>query len=214
MNLREVNIYVPMVDLMTCTLMTVFVLFIAALVEVRPDEPPAKKPTIATDGLFAVTLEWPAQSNDDVDLYVMNSEQDICYFSKPSAGLMHLERDDLGRANDMAKTKNGRTITIERNEERTIIRGIVPGEYIVNVHMYAKNDAAPTPVTVKLFRIKEPGAPLTMRELTLTRDGDEQTAFRVTIDEGERTTGINELPYRMTGRAASPMDFSPYGGVQ
>lgn len=210
MKQREVNIYVPMVDLMTCTLMTVFVLFIAALAEVRPEAPP-KKPTIDTDGVFAIVLKWPEDSDDDIDLYVMDPERRIVYFSNPRTALMHLERDDRGRGTDTAKTAAGATIVATKNEERTIIRGIIPGEYAVNVHVFSKRDRGrQTPVIVSLYRLDAADAALVRRELILERGGEEQTAFRMTIDGDEQITEVNELPRPMIGQADSP-DYSPGG---
>lgn len=201
MRLREVNIYVPMVDLMTCTLMTVFVLFIAALAEVRPETPP-KKPTIETDGIFAVVMEWPADSSDDIDLYVMNPEQDIVFFGNPSVGLMHLERDDLGHKGDTSRTKAGKTVAVERNMERTIIRGIVAGEYVVNAHVFAKRDRGQeTPVQITLYRMEGSEEPIAQREFVLTRQGEEHTAFRMTIDDQNVVTDVNELPREIVGPA-------------
>ncbi len=205
MRRREVNIYVPMVDLMTCTLITVFVLFVAALAEVRPETPP-KKPTIETDGIFAIVLEWPADSDDDIDLYVMDPERSIVYFSKPKTALLHLERDDLGRSADTARTSSGATIVAEKNEERVIMRGIIPGEYVVNVHVFAKRDGSkPTPVIVALYRMDGTHDAVVHRELVLTDPGEERTAFRMTIDEHEQVTDVNDLPRRLIGgQGATP----------
>ena len=59
-------------------------------------------------------------------------------FKSKDVGLMSLDRDDLGKANDKVTTSDGKTIIVRNNEEHLTIRGIIPGEYIINVHLYQK----------------------------------------------------------------------------
>lgn len=203
MNLREFNPFIPMADFFLIVMMAAFVLFLSIVTQVNPAaQKKDKEATVGTDGVFVVIMEWPADSNDDIDLYVMNAEQDIVFFGNPSVGLMHLERDDYGRKGDSLRTRSGATVTVEKNEERTVIRGIVPGEYVVNVHAFAKRDRnQDTPVKVSLYRLKGEDVALVEREVILTRHGEEATAFRMTIDEGQAVTNVNELPRRFVGRA-------------
>lgn len=148
---------------------------------------------LRTEGKLAVTMSWPDTSPDDVDLYVRDPAGNIAFFSARDAGLMHLDHDDMGLSNDRNIWGMG-TATVERNEERVILRGLMAGEYIVNVHMYGKRGHDPTPVTVKLLRLRGEDANLAERGITLTHNGHEVTAFRFTVRPDESIVGINELP--------------------
>jgi len=154
---------------------------------------------LKTDGVYAVAIEWPSDRNDDIDLYVRDPDGNIVYFSARDLGLMHLEHDDQGELSDSVMSK-GSAIKVAKNEERVVIRGTLEGEYAVNVHMYSKRDPEPTPVTIRLYRIKGGVAEVLKTERRLERDGDELTAFRFTVDKEEKIVDTNELPRQLTGR--------------
>jgi hypothetical protein len=179
-------------------LLSFIALFVLAYIQIRP---PAEKQeaVLETDGIFAVVLQWSDESADDVDLFVMDPAGSVAYFSNASVGLMHLEHDDLGKRNDVLSS-GSQSIRVQKNEERTIIRGVVPGEYVVNVLMYRKEDSGTTPVTVRLYRLRGEDAPVIEKQLVLTRSGDERTVFRFTPKDDGTVSNINELPKPLFGR--------------
>lgn len=184
----------PFIDLCLNTLFVFIVLFVLA---------PKKKQEqtdIKTEGQYVVTVEWPEKSEDDVDTYVIDPIGNLVFFNDRSQGLMHLERDDLGARNDTIRGGDGKDIRVEKNEERVVIRGIIPGEYVVNVHMYRKVDNGPTLVKVTLFKLKGLNDPqVTQKEITLTNNGDERTAFRFRLSADGQITDINDLPRKIIG---------------
>lgn len=182
-------------------------LFVLAWLKMNPERE-KKDPTLETEGKFAVVLQWPGDLTDDVDLYVMDPAGNIAYFQSRDAGLMHLERDDLGDRNDAVETAAGRTV-LAHNEERVIIRGIVPGEYVVNVHLYRMDSRRPVPATIILDRLRGEDNEIVKQERTLAREGDEKTAFRFTLSPDETVSGINELPRQFVGKALN----APNGGI-
>lgn len=159
-----------------------------------------QKAALRTDGKYAVVMTWPDGSTDDVDLYVRDPKGNIAFFQGREVGLMHLEHDDLGSKGDSAETTGG-IYKVDRNEERTIIRGIVPGEYTVNVHMYTKNDAKAAKVKIVLYQLKGEDTVVLKKERILSQKGDEETAFRFTLSASGDISNINELPRRFVGRA-------------
>lgn len=162
----------------------------------------AKPPHIQTFGKFAVTASWAAGSDDDVDLYVRDPNGAISFFAAQTVGQMSLERDDLGTASSGTATlPDGRTIRSTWNGERTVIRGIVPGEYTVNVHMYNKNDKGTARVTIQLWALRGSDVLLKQVIVTLRVKGDEATAFRFTLDAAGRVSNINQLPAKLVERA-------------
>lgn len=161
----------------------------------------AKDGNIVTEGKYAVVMTWADGSSDDVDLYVRDPAGNVAFFQGRDAGLMHLEHDDTG-ANSDTILSQGATFAVEKNEERTIIRGIIPGEYVVNVHMYRKGDLKPMPVKVRLLRLTGQDADLAQANRVLKFDGDEQTAFRFTLAADGSISGINELQRAIVGNRA------------
>lgn len=158
---------------------------------------------VRTYGEYAVTIEWPDGSPDDVDLYVRDPTGVIVYFSARDEGLMHLEHDDQGAISDHAQTESGE-YTVDRNEERVIMRGMIPGEYVVNVHMYNKRSPRPTPVTIRLIRLKGDDAELVKKVRVLADKGDEATAFRFTERSDGSIGDINELEGSFMGAQPRP----------
>lgn len=188
---------VVFLDLIMNALLCFIALFIIAYVQIRPES--EAESVITTEGEFAVILDWPDDSVDDVDLYVRNPRGAIVYFESRDTGLMHLEHDDLGSRNDTF-SKDGVDIRVLKNQERVVIRGVIPGEYTVNIHMYRKNDPFPTHATVSLFRIRGSDHEIVKKERVLDHDGHEYTVFRFTLDQSGSVSNINELPRTIAGK--------------
>jgi hypothetical protein len=155
----------------------------------------AKPPRVETLGVYAVVVTWPDGNRDDVDLYVEDPAGNLAYFSNTQAGDMHLERDDLGDRNDPNS---------KRNQERVILRAVQPGEYVVNVHMYSKREPGTTRVKVELWRLRGSDESLLARTVTLGDQGQEETAFRFTMDGAQRVTGTNELKKTFVDNYSGP----------
>ena len=190
------------VDLMMSTLVVVTALLIASnAVEKEKQQKAIEEASIRTDGEYAITMVWPDGSMDDVDLYVRDPAGKIAFFSARDVGLMHLEHDDQGASSDQEKTGSG-NVQVDRNEERVILRGTIPGEYTVNAHMYGKRDPQPTTVTIRLFKLKGDDTQVAMRSVTLARDGAEMTAFRFIVNADGSLAEINQLQRSLVGAGA------------
>jgi hypothetical protein len=195
-------------------ILSAIVLALFALNKLATFEPPSK-PSIESLGKYVVEVAWTAKGDDDVDSYVEDPAGNIAYFAAPRVGLMHLEQDDLGKTADSLQIA-GRTISVDENRERVVLRGTLPGEYVVNAQMYRKDKSrtAATPVRVTLYRLRGIDRVLKVRELALRRDGDELTAFRFRIDQNGDVTAFGDLPKTLVGSAsgfASPMAVTAGG---
>lgn len=192
------------VDLMMSTLIVVTTLLIASNAVERAKKVPEKKnpSSIETDGAYAIVATWPADVNDDVDLYVQDPAGNLIFYGRTTAELMHLEYDDRGDLGDKAMTSSGE-VKAAINQERAIIRGGMAGEYVVNVHMFAKRHPAPTTVKISLYRLKGDDTEILVKERVLKDDGDEATAFRFTLGADGEKTGDSELPISLTAGAAA-----------
>jgi hypothetical protein len=157
-----------------------------------------------THAAFLVKVNWPSESNDDVDLYVSDPLNQIVYFRQKQIGLMSLDRDDTGREQNMVTLPDGRVVQSQFNEEQVNIRGIVEGEYVVNVHLYRKSDDHPTKVEVALFKSGAGGdMEIHKQMVTLTNEREEETAFRFTMTRDGGVVDVNRLPKHFVDRLQS-----------
>ena len=167
------------------------VLLIYALIQIHP---PAKKSEIERKAEFLIILEWDERSIADIDLWVMDSQNNIVWFAQKTGGFLHLDKDDLGQRNDRIMV-DGKEKIIYLNREVVTIRGIVPGEYIVNVHAYRKTKEAPVNGYVKLLKLN-PYIEYATEYFILKDVGDEVTAFRFEVNKDGYVTDINQDHHR------------------
>ena len=180
-------------------------LFIVAFLLIKPE---AKKEDFERKAEFVVIMEWDHDQPDDIDLYVQDPTDNKVHFRLPIINFMYLDKDDLGFANDVVKYEDGTTKKVNINREVVTIRGIIPGEYIINAHYYSarewtrlgqlttnsndipsrKIDSKNEPLTVKieLHRV-DPYKIMWVGEKKFSRKGQEETFVRFIIDkEGDQ----------------------------
>ena len=177
-------------------------LFVLAFILINPV---AKKSNVEVIAEFIITVSWPDQSADDVDTWVKDPAGNIVGFKMKDRGLMNLDRDDLGRSNDTITTTNGKKLYVRQNIEHITIRGIIPGEYVVNVHLYRRvprnevldeNYFEVIPVRVNVEKLNPYGV-VYIKDVTLAIKGEEKTVLRFTVNEDGDVTDINELPFKI-----------------
>ncbi len=192
-------------DFLANLLMLFLILFVLAFVQVRPK---ASTPSIATLGYYAVVVSWQSGSKDDVDTYVQDPHDNIVNYLTPSAGLMHLEQDDLGTG----FTNTDAHVRLKTNQERVILSGIIAGEYTVDVMMFTNRDNAPQgrQVTVKLYRLAGADTPVLVKTVVLHGNGDVKTAFRFTLDANGHVTSTNTL-FKDIVYLSAPTGYSSSG---
>jgi hypothetical protein len=127
-------------------------------------------------GNLIVAITWP-EGDTDIDLWVYGpGEINPVGYSNKGGTLFNLLRDDLGNSPDATPL----------NYENAYSRGIVPGEYIVNIHCY-RCSIVPQLVHVEIS--VNTGAPgkssmkkIATTSLKLTSNGQEKTALRFRLD--------------------------------
>ena len=189
MKKRTYHTNVAFLDLLFNTLLCFAALFTLSFVMINPSRQNANTESKAE---FIITVTWPYDQDNDVDVYIEDPKSHLVSFARREDGLMHLDRDDLGHRNDTIQTPDG-PITYNENREIVSIRGILPGEYIVNVHMYHMNSVEPCPVTIQLDKIN-PFKIVTTKTVVLKIKADEKTAFRFTVNQNGDVIDVNELP--------------------
>lgn len=121
---------------------------------------------------------------------------------------MHLQRDDVGRANKKVVTSDGITVEEPKNMEVVNITSWIPGTYIVNLHLYRANNVDPNEavigsvggegevtVEVKLIKVN-PYREAARVQVKLDRAifGHEKTAFSFTVNQQGEVTDVSTLP--------------------
>jgi hypothetical protein len=210
MNKEQYGPGIAMTDLATNLLGVFICLFMLAFL-MMSKKIEEKNNKVESKAEFLITITWDKDSKDDVDVYVEDPLGNLVFFRSREKGLMHLDRDDLGHSNDMVRTTDGKMIIIRENREIVTLRGIIPGEYVVNVHMYSRRDNGElTPVMIKLEKINPILKVVTVKEVSLGKSGDEKTGFRFTLDNVGDVTSVNDLPKDL----AKSQQIPQYNGYQ
>ena len=189
---RRYHTNLPFLDLLFNVLIGFVFLFIVSFLLINPI---AKRADIEVKAEFLITVFWPDNLEDDVDIYVEDPAGNLVWFKSREPGLMHLDRDDLGKRNDEVVTAAG-TILFPENREIVTLRGIVPGEYVVNVHCYFKVAVDPVPVTIQIDKIN-PYSVVLRETVDLVNKGEEITVTRFSINAKGKVTNVNKLPKKL-----------------
>lgn len=143
-------------------------------------------------GSVSVYAFWRDGVNVDVDLHMASPDGEHVFFSHMADRIWNLLRDDLGTTGD----------NTPRNFENAYARGLIPGEYVINLHLYRGN-ATDLPITVDAevrittfdYANAQPNV-IINKAVILTHQGDEQTVLRFTIGaDGYLVPGsMSDLP--------------------
>jgi hypothetical protein len=168
-------------------LQVVAFLFFIALLAMNPE---TKQGKIDTKAEYIITLSWPDSHPDDIDLYAEDPLGNIVWYHEREAGFMVLDRDDRGGLNNSI-TVNGRKVANPIRQETISIRGIVAGEYTVNVNYYLATQGAPVPVTVKIEKVNPHVEVVSYDNVMLEHMGQEKTAARFKIAANGDVLDVN-----------------------
>ena len=176
-------------DLLFNALLGFVVMFVLAFLMINPV---AKTGAVDNKAEFLITLTWPDGRREDVDLYVADPEGRLVWFRSREAGLMHLDRDDLGLGNDMIEVE-GKKLVNPVNQEIVSIRGIASGEYVVNLHLYRDDRGKSVPAKVKVEKLNPKVELVFYGDIELKKRGEEQTAVRFSIASDGTIRDVNRL---------------------
>jgi hypothetical protein len=176
--------------------------FVVCVVLIMPHiNPPVTKTAQDTDppGNVIVEVRWPDELDSDVDLWVEAPGDVPVGYSNKGGVIFNLLRDDLGKRADATGM----------NYEVSYSRGITPGEYTVNLHLYRNTTGVfPIPVTVVTSvkkSAKESARQLLASHIELVREGEELTVYRFKLSEqGDLVSGsVHSLQRQLRSWRAS-----------
>jgi hypothetical protein len=176
---RSYHSNVAFLDLLFNTLLCFVVFFALTIIQMKKYDEKSKT-DLDLDAHVMIIAAWPARYGDDVDLYVRDPRHEVVFFSRKNNSIMHLDRDDLGSTGDYTQTVGDLGPS---NREIVTIRNKFPGTYVVNIHMFRKAFRDPTPIEIRIFKVKN-GKIIEDNMALLTRTGQEKTVarFKVGLD--------------------------------
>lgn len=183
----------PFTDLLFNILLGFILLFFLAILFINPAEESGK---IDIDAQYVITVSWPDGSPDDIDTWILDPDGNTIWFRNRSSNLVHLDRDDRGMLNDTIQV-NGESVQNPLNQEIAAIRGVLPGEYVVNVHYYKTESGVAVPVSVKVAKVNPVYTVAYYGVTVLENKGEEKTAVRFTVTSNGSITDVNQLPKRL-----------------
>jgi hypothetical protein len=130
-------------------------------------------------GSVIVDIHWDDRIDADVDLWVQAPGDVPVGYSNKAGIIFNLLRDDLGHSGD----------PVSMNYEIAYGRGLWPGEYTVNAHLYRSADGRfPVPLIARV-QVRGPDGGvknLLQSAVELDHVGQETTIFRFQLDDRGR----------------------------
>ena len=181
------NSFDPFTDLLFNALLGFTFLFLVAILFMNPV---SKSGIVSPKAEYIVTVNWPDNNPDDIDIWVEDPVGNLIWFRNREAGLVHLDRDDRGVVNDQIEM-NGQTVETSLNQEVVTIRGRVTGEYVINLHYYESKTNLPVKVSVEVAKINPAVEIIYYGETVLKEKGVEETAVRFSIADDGSVNNVN-----------------------
>lgn len=180
-------------DLLFNALLGFVFMFLIAFMLINPISDTGK---VDPKAELLITMTWPDGLADDIDIYVEDPSGGLVWYHVRESGLIHLDRDDRGNYRDTI-TVDGEKINNPLNQETVTLRGVVPGEFVVNVHYYLAGETVGVPVEVKVEKLNPEVTLVFYATLSLEEQGQELTAVRFTMDEDGQISDVNQEPKKL-----------------
>jgi uncharacterized protein YfaP (DUF2135 family) len=192
----------PFYDMLFNMLIAFVFCFIIALLAMNPKA--LKSGDVPAKAEFIITLSWPDNDPNDLDLWGQGPSGEVVWFRSREADLMHLDRDDRGTSNDSVVV-NGRTLINPLNQEVITLRGTAPGEYTFNAQYY-ENKQQPNPdpnagqavqTTITVIKVNPKAEVVYYAQNTLARPGQELTLVRFSLTADGAVREIGTTPKQL-----------------
>jgi len=197
---KKYNHFDPFTDLLFNILLGFVFLFFLTILFINPI---TKLGNANIKAEYIITVDWQDNLPDDIDLWVRDPNGEIVSYLKKDAGWLHLDRDDQGVINDKIIINN-KEVIYPINREVVTLRGIIPGEYTVNLYLYEHKSGKPIDAKLIIEKVnpslklvffnnvslKEKDAELTIAKFRLDSVGN----FKSLMVENEILT-----PYELKG---------------
>lgn len=151
---------------------------------------------------YLISISWPNNVDADIDVWLRDPDGNTIWYGNKEAGMVNLERDDMGRRNNRIVVGDKEIVKLT-NEELISFRGFRPGEYIINVHLYSYGMSfvagtpldAPIPIRITITKLNPTVITTWVGNVTVEYVRQEVHVVRFNMDENGRASGFEtELP--------------------
>lgn len=200
MKYRRPNNFDPFTDLLFNILLGFTFLFFITILFINPI---SKLGNVNLKAEYIITVDWQDNLPDDVDIWVQDPNGEIVSYLKKDAGWLHLDRDDQGIINDVVIINN-KEVIYPINREVVTLRGIIPGEYIVNLYLYEHKSKEPVEAKIIIEKVNPSLKLVYFNDTVLETKDTELTIARFNLDaKGDFTIGSLQkeilTPYELKG---------------
>jgi len=200
MKYRKPNNFDPFTDLLFNILLGFTFLFFITILFINPI---SKLGNVNLKAEYIITVDWQDNLPDDVDIWVQDPNGEIVSYLKKDAGWLHLDRDDQGIINDVVIINN-KEVIYPINREVVTLRGIIPGEYIVNLYLYEHKSKEPVEAKIIIEKVNPSLKLVYFNNTVLETKDTELTIARFNLDaKGDFTIGSLQkeilTPYELKG---------------
>ena len=184
----------PFIDLLFNALLGFTFLFLVAVMFMNPE---SRKGRVNLKAEYIISVTWPEQLADDIDLWVQDPIGETVSYLRKEAGWLHLDRDDQGVVNDTVII-SGESIVYPINQEIVTIRGVIPGEYTVNLYYYRAAQPDPVQALVKVEKVNPTLKTVFVERVLLDEQDQERTVVRFILDDQGHVEALSRLPKQLT----------------
>tara|TARA_B110000305_G_scaffold235046_1_gene294063 strand:+ start:438 stop:1040 length:603 start_codon:yes stop_codon:yes gene_type:complete len=190
----------PFTDLLFNILLGFTFLFFITMLFINPI---TKLGNVNMKAEYIITVDWKDSLPDDIDLWVKDPNGEIVSYLKKDAGWLHLDRDDRGVVNDKIII-DGKEVIYPINREVVTLRGIIPGEYVVNLYLYDHKSSSPVEAKIIIEKVNPSLRLVFVGDVILKNEDTELTITKFRLDsEGNFKSiyAVNEIltPYSLKG---------------
>jgi len=190
----------PFTDLLFNILLGFTFLFFITMLFINPI---TKLGNVNMKAEYIITVDWKDSLPDDIDLWVKDPNGEIVSYLKKDAGWLHLDRDDRGIVNDKIII-DGKEVIYPINREVVTLRGIIPGEYVVNLYLYDHRSNSPVEAKIIIEKVNPSLRLVFVGDVILKNEDAEITITKFRLDSEGNFKSIyatNEIltPYSLKG---------------
>tara|TARA_B100000953_G_C18027784_1_gene422240 strand:+ start:2166 stop:2771 length:606 start_codon:yes stop_codon:yes gene_type:complete len=200
MKSKKYNQFDPFTDLLFNILLGFVFLFFLTILFINPI---TKLGNVNLKAEYIITVDWKDNLPDDIDLWVRDPNGEIVSYLKKDAGWLHLDRDDQGIINDKIIINN-KEVIYPINREVVTLRGIIPGEYTVNLYLYEHKSGRPIDAKLIIEKVNPSLKLVFFNNVSLKEKDTELTIAKFRLDSVGNFKSLitkNEIltPYELKG---------------
>jgi hypothetical protein len=180
-------------DLLFNFLLATTILLVIAVLHIVVEN---NKADVEVQAEYVITVTWPKQMNHDVDTWIQDPDGMILWYRSREVGVMHMDRDDRGHFNDDWTMVNGE-IVYNPNQEIITFRGVKPGEWIINLHLFRKSEVAkelPFVVDFTMIKLNPQADTVFQKRIEFSKYWQQETILRIIMDSNGNIVSLEEGP--------------------